>query len=265
MVKPSTSGYASVNGLQMYYEVHGQGGIPLVLLHGGGSTINSTFDEILPLLVKRGQVIALEMQAHGRTSNRDAPESFEQDADDVATLLQKLQAWRADFFGFSNGGTTSLQIGIRHPDIVNKIVCLSGAARREGFVPGFFESMKGVSLEKNLPAPLKEAFLKVTPDQKKLKAMFDKDVERMIGFSNIPDALLRSISAKVLIMASDRDVITAVHTVEMSNCIAGARLIILPGSHGSCIGTVESEGAIKGNNLLPEITVALIQEFLDKE
>jgi pimeloyl-ACP methyl ester carboxylesterase len=82
-----TSGYAPVNGLKMYYEIHGAGNIPLVLIHGGGSTIESSFGKLLPLLAQHGKIIALELQAHGRTSDRDAPESFEQDADDVAGLL----------------------------------------------------------------------------------------------------------------------------------------------------------------------------------
>jgi pimeloyl-ACP methyl ester carboxylesterase len=83
-----SSGYASVNGLEMYYEIHGKGGIPLVLIHGGGSTIETTFGNILPLLASQGKVIASELQAHGRTGDRNSDLSFEQDADDVAGLLE---------------------------------------------------------------------------------------------------------------------------------------------------------------------------------
>src|ERR1700761_9023298 len=78
------SGYAPVNGLKMYYEIHGNGGVPLVLIHGGGSTIESSFGRLLPLLSRHNKIIAVELQAHGRTSDRPGPESFEQDADDVA-------------------------------------------------------------------------------------------------------------------------------------------------------------------------------------
>src|SRR6201999_2202670 len=92
MENSKTSGYAPVNGLKMYYEIHGAGNtMPLVLIHGGGSTIETSFGKLLPLLSGQGKIIAVELQAHGHTSDRDAPESFEQDADDVATLLTYLK------------------------------------------------------------------------------------------------------------------------------------------------------------------------------
>src|ERR1700741_1537175 len=105
-MKNTITGYAPINGISMYYEIHGEGAIPLVLIHGGGSTLESTFGNILPLL--SGRTIAVELQAHGRTTDRDAPESFEQDADDVAALLRYLKMEKANIFGFSNGGTTIL-------------------------------------------------------------------------------------------------------------------------------------------------------------
>src|SRR5690606_7574724 len=98
------SGYSEVNGLKMYYEIYGQGK-RLVLIHGGGSTIQSSFGKVIPLFAKNRKVIAVEIQAHGRTSDRNADLSFERDADDVATLLKNINIEKADFFGFSNGGT----------------------------------------------------------------------------------------------------------------------------------------------------------------
>src|SRR5437870_1171587 len=91
---PYDNGYSVVNGIKMYYEIYGTGR-PLVLIHGGGSTIHSTFHKIIPGLSQHRQVIAVELQAHGRTSDRDAPESFEQDADDVAALLNNLGIQKA--------------------------------------------------------------------------------------------------------------------------------------------------------------------------
>src|ERR1700732_311637 len=108
----------------MYYEIHGSGR-PLVLLHGGGSTLISTLRRILAELAKTQQVIAVELHAHGHTPEIDRPLSFEQEADDVAALLEQLHIEKADFMGFSNGGTTSLQIAIRHPELVNKLVLRS--------------------------------------------------------------------------------------------------------------------------------------------
>src|ERR1700755_2353527 len=107
-VKPQGH-FSEVNGLNMYYEIHGEGK-PLVLIHGGGSTIYSTFRTTLPMLAKHYKIIAVELQAHGHTSDRDAPESFAQDADDVAALLHQLNITKAYIFGFSNGGSTTLQI-----------------------------------------------------------------------------------------------------------------------------------------------------------
>jgi len=137
-----SNGYALVNGIRMYYEIHGSGGMPLVLIHGGGSTIETTFGTILPLLARYGKVIAVELQAHGRTSDRDSAVSFEQDADDVAGLLIYLNIGKADIFGFSNGGNTAMQIAIRHPDLVNRLVIVSSFFKRNGLISGFFESMQ---------------------------------------------------------------------------------------------------------------------------
>src|SRR5205814_4295153 len=114
------SGYASVNGPEMYYEIHGEG-MPLVLIHGGGSTIQTSFVKILPLLAQNYKVIAVELQAHGHTSDRNSPESFQQDANDVVALLQYLKIDKAHIMGFSNGGHTAMQIGISHSGIVNKL------------------------------------------------------------------------------------------------------------------------------------------------
>jgi pimeloyl-ACP methyl ester carboxylesterase len=259
MEKPTTSGYAPVNGLNMYYEIHGNGDMPLVLIHGGGSTIESSFGNIMPLLSGYGKVIAVELQAHGRTSDREAPETFEQDADDVAALLRYLKIAKANIFGFSNGATTTLQIAIRHPEIVNKIVVLSGASRRDGFIPGFFDGFKNATLD-NMPAPLQAAFLKVTPDQNRLQTMFNKDVARMVNFKDIPDDDIRSIKATTLIMLNDQDVITAEHAVKLSHLIPGGRLIILPGLHGACIG--EASATPKEGSKMPAITAALVEDFL---
>lgn len=116
--------YASVNGIKMYYEIHGTGH-PLVLLHGGGSTINTSFGGILPALAKTNMVIAVELQAHGHTDDREAPETFEQDAADVAELLTQLNISKADLFGFSNGAHTATEMAIKHPEKVRRLILAS--------------------------------------------------------------------------------------------------------------------------------------------
>jgi pimeloyl-ACP methyl ester carboxylesterase len=251
------SGYAPVNGIRMYYEIHGKSGMPVVLIHGGGSTIETSFHYLLPLLAAHRRVIALETQGHGRTSGREGPETFLQDADDVAALLGYLQIGKADFLGFSNGASTVLQIAIRHPDLVDKIVPISGAYRRDGLVPGFFESMPKATLDV-MPAVLREAFLQLTPDSSKLLTMFQKDKQRMIDFPDWSDDDLRSIKAPAMIISSDKDVIVPEHSVRMARTIPGARLVILPGEHGAVIGTLDA-GVGKG---YVDVVAMLVEEFL---
>jgi pimeloyl-ACP methyl ester carboxylesterase len=251
------SGYAPVNGLQMYYEIHGEGGIPLVLIHGGGSTIESTFSHLLPLLGRHRRIIAVELQAHGRTNDREGPESFRQDADDVAALLDWLGVAKADILGFSNGGSTTLKIAIRHPALVNRIVAISGAFRRDGFVDGFFEGFPNATIDV-MPACLHEAYLKVAPDKSKLAVMFEKDKARMMGFEDWSDEELSGIRAPAMIVSSDRDVVTVEHAARMARVIPGAQLVILPGVHGSAIGTIDA-GVGKGH---AEVAAGLVEEFL---
>jgi pimeloyl-ACP methyl ester carboxylesterase len=254
------AGHAAVNGIDMYYEIHGEGNIPLVLVHGGGSTIETSFAVLLPLLAAHNQVIAVELQAHGRTSDRNAPESFEQDADDVAALLNYLKVAQANIIGFSNGGTTTLQIAIRHPQLIQKMVVMAGAYKREGFMTGFFDFME-TALFESMPQPLKDAFLKVTPSQEGLLNMFKKDKQRMIDFKDISDDTIRAIKAPALFMVADKDVISVEHTLAMSRLIEGAELIVLPGMHGQFFGEM---GSVNDSSKAPQATAILIGEFLRK-
>jgi len=253
------SGYAPVNGIKMYYEIHGEG-IPLVLIHGGGSTIKTSFGKILPLFAQHYQVIAVELQAHGHTSDRDSAESFEQDADDVAALLRFLNINKAHILGFSNGGNTAMQIAVRHPDLVNKLIPVSSFYKREGMIAGFWEAMQLASLE-NMPGPLMTYYLQINNDQKGLQTMFNKDKERMLQFKDWNDEVLRSIKARTLLINADHDVVTNEHAVKMSHIIPNAQLMILPGTHGSFIGEVCT--AEEGSKM-PEAVALMIKEFLDK-
>jgi len=255
------SGHAPVNGISMYYEIHGTGNIPLVLIHGGGSTIESTFGKILPFLATKNEVIAVELQAHGRTTDRDAPESFAQDADDVVALLKYLKVGKANILGFSNGGSTAMQIAIRHPEVPNKIIVAAGAYKRDGFIPGFFEFMPNATIA-NMPKQLQDDFLKVTPDKSKLQTMFEKDKARMVTFKDWSDDDLRAIKAPTLFMASFNDVITVEHTNNMAHLVPGAQMIILPGAHGGFLGTTDS--GIPENSTIIGVTATLVEDFLTK-
>lgn len=255
----STGHYAQVNGLNMYYEIHGTGR-PLVLLHGGGSTIMSTFGRVLPALANTHQVIAIELQAHGHTADIDRPLTFEQDADDVAALLHQLHISKVDIIGFSNGGTTSLQIATRHPELVNKLVLASTTYKREGMQPGFFEGMQHATFG-DMPQPLKEAYLKANPDPKGLEAMFHRDVARMQAFKDIPDSDIHSIKAPTLVINADAEVVRAEHALALSRTLPHAQLAILPGGHGDYIGEI---CAPNKDSRVPALVVVMIEEFLNK-
>ena len=258
--KPLESGHAPVNGINMYYEVHGRrDGVPLVLLHGGGSTIEVTFSRVLPVFASSRRVIAVEEQGHGRTTDRNGPVTFESSADDVAVLLRYLKVDKADIFGFSNGASVALQVAIRHPRLVRKMVFASSITKRDGAQPQLWEFMKQADFS-NMPQPLKDAFLRVNPDVQQLKTMHDKDAARMQSFKDVPDDAVRSVRAPTLIVLGDQDIAKPEHAVELTRLISGARLLILPGGHGDYLG----EAVMTQNGTrYPELTARLIEEFLD--
>ncbi|WP_246254493.1 alpha/beta fold hydrolase [Pedobacter foliorum] len=255
----SKNGHSEVNGIKMYYEIYGQGK-PLVLIHGGGSTIQTTFGRVIPMLAKHRKIIAVELQAHGRTSDRGKDSSFEQDADDVATLLKNLNIDKADFFGFSNGGTTTVQIAIRHPEIVDKIILGSALLKRSGVPAQFWGFMKQAQLS-NMPKELKEAYLQVTPDSNGLQIMHDRDAKRMVNFKDIPDELIKSIKVPTLFINGDQDVVTPEHALEMHKLIANSKVAIIPGVHGEYIEEITT---LKSDSKEADYVIPMIESFLDK-
>ena len=130
----ATGSYASVNGLKMYYEIHGTGK-PLVLLHGALTTIDTSFGKVLPALAKTRQVVAVEQQGHGRTADMDRPLTYQQMADDTAALLHQLNIENADFFGYSMGSGIALQIAIRHPDLGAQTCARRARVQQRGVSP----------------------------------------------------------------------------------------------------------------------------------
>jgi pimeloyl-ACP methyl ester carboxylesterase len=260
-LEPLETGHAPANGIEMYFEVHGRReGVPLVLLHGGGSTIDVTFGRILPFLARDRHVIAVEEQGHGRSTDRDAPVAFETSADDVAALLRFLGVQQADLFGFSNGASVALQVALRHPHLVRKLVFASSMTKRGGARPELWELIRQADVS-NMPQQLKDAFLRVNPDEQKLKTMHDKDAGRMRSFRDVTDEALRSVQAPTLIVIGDRDIVKPEHAVELTRLIPGARLLVLPGGHGDYMGEVVTT---KEETRYPELTAALIGEFLGR-
>ena len=151
-VTESKSGHVSVNGLQMYYEVHGVGQ-PLVLLHGAFSAIGTSFGKLLPSLAQSRQVIAFELQAHGRTADIDRPMSLEGMADDVAAALPQLGFERADILGYSMGAGVALHTAIRHPEVLRKLVLISVTYKMSGVHPGLMEGLGEMKPEMMFGSP----------------------------------------------------------------------------------------------------------------
>ncbi len=253
------SGYKPENGINMYYEIHGAGE-PLVLIHGGGSTIQTSFGRLIPSLSKKYRVIAVELQAHGHTSDRNAPESFEQDADDVAELLNQLHINNADILGFSNGGNTAMQLAIRHPEKVRKLIIASSFYKREGLYPDFWKGMNNAKFS-DMPQVYKDEFLKINNNEDALLNMFTKDSNRMRTFKDWNDDDLKSIQAPALIIIGDHDVVQPEHAVKMFRLFPHARLAILPGKHGEYLGEILYS---QNNNNKPNIIIPLIENFLNK-
>lgn len=248
------TGYAPVNGLRIYYEIHGAAepaGVPLVLLHGGGDTIETSFGQILPELARRRQVIAFEQQGYGRTADvPERPFTFEQSADDTAALLGYLGIERADLLGFSNGGTIALQVAVRHPVRVRKLVLASALVARDGAYAWLWEAMAAATLE-SMPAQLQEAYLAVAPHPENLRMFHDKAAQRMRDFRDIPEGALRGITAPTLVVVGDADVVRPEHAVETFRRLPHARLAVLP-------GTDHMQVTARTGWLVP-----MIEEFLD--
>jgi pimeloyl-ACP methyl ester carboxylesterase len=233
------SDHASVNGLDMYYEVHGAGP-PLVLLHGALMTIEG-FGELVPALAKTRQVIAIEQQAHGRTADIDRPLSYEQMADDTARLLKELEIEQADVFGYSMGGGIALQIAIRHPERVRKLVVAAANYRPDGYYPEVLEGIRNLKHEDFAGSPSQEAYAGVAPSPESWPALLAKIKDLDLWFEGWPREDIQSIAAPTLLIVGDADVVRPEHAVEMFRLLGGgvpgdlaglprARLAVLPGT-----------------------------------
>ena len=254
------SGYSEVNGLSMYYEMYGQGK-PFVLLHGGGSTIQTSFGNIIPHLTKQRQIIAVELQAHGRTNDRNTDLTFKQDADDVATLLNNLDIAQADFLGFSNGGHTAIEIAIHYPNIVDRLILCSAFYKRSAAAPQFWAGFNQVNFS-DMPQALKDGYLLVNNNADGLMNMFYKDVQRMKVFKDWSDEQIKSIQSPTLIINSSVDVGSSEHAIEMHRTIPNSDLAILPGKHGAYLGAIEYLEDGKWNQTY---SVDILEEFLNNK
>src|SRR5882724_9382281 len=223
-------GYAPVNGLQLYYEIHGKpakDGVPLVLLHGGGSNIETSFGKLIPVLSRTRRVIAFEQQGHGRTADVDRPFSFAQSADDTVALLEHMHIAKADFLGYSNGGQIALEIALRHPEVVRSLIVQSAFFSRDGADPGFWQGFDHAKLD-DMPLELQKAYLATAPHPEQLPSFFAKSVQRMREFKGWTPAQLQTIRAPTLLVLGDRDIVRVEHAVQMQHLLTDTRLAVLP-------------------------------------
>ena len=238
-----------VNGMQIYYEVSGQGD-PLVVLHGAYMNIE-TMGAIIPKLAESHKVYALEFQGHGRTTDIDRPITYPNLADDVAAFMNKVGIEKADVFGYSMGAAAGLQLAIRHPEKVDQLIAASVAYDARGWQPAFtaFIPQMNVEMFVNMPFAAEYRKLAANPDG------FPALVEKLIALEKEPmawEAEVKALKAPVLIISGDADVATLEHSVAMFRLLGGgemgdmgkplpaSRLAILPAtSHTAVIGQTE--------------------------
>ncbi len=235
------TGYAPVNGLQMYYEIHGSGGTPLLLLHGGLFNIDLQFGEVLPGLAQGRQVIAADFQAHGRTGDIDRPLTTADLASDVVGLLEHLGISRADVFGFSVGGSVALHLAIKHPNLVRKVIVSSVSFHPDGLRPENAEAMGDMTIDMIAGSPMEQDYLAKSPNPDKLQDLLDKLGRFAQDFPGWSDADIQGIAAPTLITVGDCDMVTLEHAVRFLQLRGGdvngdfvgvpaSQLAVFPGS-----------------------------------
>ena len=265
---PSTdvqTGYAPVGDLEMYYEIHGHGK-PLILLHGAYMTIDM-MGAILPGLAKTRQVIAAEQQGHGRTADADRPITYQQMADDTAALARQLGIDNADVVGYSMGGGIALQLAIRHPGVVRRLVVASASFSSDGMHAAALEMLPSISPELFAGTPIEEAYLRTAPNP----GDFPKLVEKLKQLDTTPFAWpeqdIREIAAPTLIVLGDSDGVRLEHAVELFRLRGGGVMGDLAGLPKSQLAVLPgtSHFVPPGSGLLDRADwlLAMIPAFLD--
>jgi pimeloyl-ACP methyl ester carboxylesterase len=252
-----TSGYAPVNGLNLYYEIHGEG-TPLVLIHGSYMTI-AGWEDLLPELAKKHKVIAFEMQGHGHTADIDRPFSYTSMADDIAKALKYLKIDKADVLGYSFGGTIAFEFAIKNPEMLNRLVIVSSVYKQEGWLPQVRDALKSFTEDIFDNTPMKAAYDKAAPD----KGHWHAFVKKMMQFDTVPFDLgaenVQNIKAPVLLLMGDNDGVDLNYTIDTYRLLGGgifadmeglpkSQLAIMPGkAHVSLVQDAKGiTGVIEG-------------------
>jgi pimeloyl-ACP methyl ester carboxylesterase len=250
MSKNGTGHYASVNGLKLYYEIYlpvepaGDSEAPLILLHGGIGSVEM-FGEMLPTFSGTRMVIAVDLQAHGRTADIDRPLRVELMADDIAALIKHLRIKRADVMGYSLGGGVALRTAIQHADVVRKLVVVSMPCKRSAWYPEIRAGMANMGPEKAeamKPSPLYQLYAKIAPKPEDWPALLRKLGEMLTRDYDWSEEVAAMKSPTMLVFG-DADAIQTAHAVDFYGLLGGgkkdagwdgsgmpvAKLAILPG------------------------------------
>lgn len=217
------SGYAPINGLQLYYEVHGAGE-PLILLHGGFG-LTGMFETLLPQLAANRQVIAVDLQAHGRTADTERPLSLEAMGDDVGKLIAHLGFAQADVMGYSMGGGAALQAAIQHPERVRKLIIVSIPFKRSGWYPEQVEGMNQIgahTAEFMKNTPMYAAYTAVAPEPDNFVQLCAKMGE-MMGRDYDYSEGVKGLTMPVLLVAGDADGFPPSHAAEFFALLGGGQ------------------------------------------
>jgi pimeloyl-ACP methyl ester carboxylesterase len=257
------TGYAPVNGLEMYYEIHGSGGTPLLLLHGGLFNIDLQFGELIPSLAKTRQVIAADFQAHGRTNDiNDRPLTIPNLASDVVGLLRHLGVELVDVFGYSVGGAVTTELAVRHPELVRKAVISSASFSPDGDRVENVGAVGEMTVDMIAGTPMEQDYLAKSPNPDKLQQLLNKLGKIMEDSSGWSDEEIRGIAAPTLITVGDCDMVRLDHAVRFLQLRGGdvnGDFVGVPASQLAVLpGTTHFFGLSR-----PSLVLELVVPFLD--
>jgi len=224
----SNSGYASVNGVKLYYEVRGAGA-PVVLLHGGINTLETTFANLMPELARKYRVVAVEQVGHGHSPDTEAPRTYEEMADDTAALLGHLGITGADLIGWSDGGIIALLVAIRHPERVRRVVASGANIRLDALSPAFVKWAKAVAPDDKSLDKVRLAYERVSPDgPAHWPTLLARDRALWLQPVIIEKGRLATVKAPTLVVSGDGDSVLVEHAVEFYRTLPDAQLCVLP-------------------------------------
>ncbi|MEZ0475458.1 alpha/beta fold hydrolase [Luteimonas sp. B3_2_R+30] len=226
------SEYVQVGTLQMYCETQGHGP-PLLLLHAGFATIETSFEKLRPVLAKRWTTIAVEQQGHGHTADIDRALTYEQMVKDTAALLRKKKITGASVFGWSDGGIVALGLAARHPKIVHKVATIGSGYNSEAETPEFKQRLAEMKPDNEHTLPFRDAYREVAPRPEEWPLLVEKVKAMYAGFKGWSEAEMRSLKAPLMVMLGDEDFLRPEHALELFRMVPSGTLAILPGSDHS--------------------------------